>query len=152
VRLRTGVPDKTRKIFILDGEEWVSGWYHSGNYFTGSKELNDVKGFIYHDEILDDDTDQLVSKVEAWHHARNLVEGSDAKTQFAKLISEAGELADNIAKGLPVDDDIGDMAVVLILIALQKGTTFQDCLAVAYDDIKDRTGKMINGTFVKDVI
>lgn len=91
-----------------------------------------------------------VRAITQWHHDRNLIEGSTNITQFAKLISEAGELADNIAKGKDCRDDIGDMFVVLINIAERNGYTMEECCATAWDDIKDRKGKMINGTFVKE--
>jgi len=92
----------------------------------------------------------LIQKTIAWHHARNLIEGSDDKTQFAKLIQEAGELSDNICKGKDVRDDIGDMLVVLINIAERNGLTLTECLEVAYNDIKDRKGRMVDGVFVKE--
>lgn len=92
----------------------------------------------------------VIDQITQWHHDRNLIEGSDDKTQFAKLISEAGELATSIAKGKDCRDDIGDMMVVLINIAERNGYTVQECLEQAYNDIKDRKGKMINGTFVKE--
>ena len=59
----------------------------------------------------------LMKQIAQWHHDRNLIEGSDDKSQFAKLIQEAGELSDNICKGNDISDDIGDMIVVLINIA-----------------------------------
>lgn len=85
-----------------------------------------------------------------WHHDRNLIDGATNPTQFMKLISEAGELSTNLAKGKDCRDDIGDMIVVLVNIAERNGYTVEECLAKAWDDIKDRKGKMINGTFVKD--
>lgn len=91
-----------------------------------------------------------IQQITQWHHDRNLIEGSDDKTQFAKLISEAGELATSIAKGKDCRDDIGDMMVVLINIAERNGYTIEECLEQAYNDIKDRKGRMINGTFVKE--
>lgn len=92
----------------------------------------------------------VIDQVAQWHVDRNLIEGSDDKTQFAKLISEAGELATSIAKGKDCRDDIGDMMVVLINIAERNGYSLEDCLRVAYNDIKNRKGRMINGTFVKE--
>lgn len=91
-----------------------------------------------------------VERIKQWHHDRNLIEGSDDKTQFAKLIQEAGELSDNICKGKDIRDDIGDMMVVLINIAERNGLSLTECLEVAYHDIKDRKGRMIDGVFVKD--
>lgn len=92
----------------------------------------------------------LIVNTVNWHHARNLIEGSDDKTQFAKLIQEAGELSDNICKGKDVRDDIGDMMVVLINIAERNGLSLTECLQVAYNDIKDRKGRMVDGVFVKE--
>lgn len=95
-------------------------------------------------------TDEYVKKIVKWHHDRNLIEGSTDKDQFAKLIQEAGELSDNICKGKNVSDDIGDMVVVLLNIAERNKLSFTDCLAKAWDDIKDRKGRMVDGIFVKE--
>lgn len=95
-------------------------------------------------------TAQYISMIADWHMARNLIDGATDQAQFVKLIEEAGELAGNIARGRDVRDDIGDMIVVLINIAERNGHTIEDCLAVAWDDIKDRRGKMIDGVFVKE--
>ena len=85
-----------------------------------------------------------------WHQDRNLIKGSSDKDQFLKLMQEAGELSDSLCKGKDIRDDIGDMMVVLINIMVRNNLTMKDCLAVAYDDIKDRKGKMIDGIFVKE--
>ena len=45
------------------------------------------------------EVDILIESIAKWHHDRNLIEGSDDKSQFGKLIQEAGELSDNICKG-----------------------------------------------------
>ncbi len=95
-------------------------------------------------------TKTLIEKITKWHHDRNLIKGSTDKDQFAKLIQEAGELSDSICKGKSVDDDIGDMIVVLINIAERNGFSISECLERAWNDIKDRKGQMIDGVFVKD--
>tara|TARA_R110000751_G_scaffold27865_3_gene73260 strand:- start:1647 stop:1949 length:303 start_codon:yes stop_codon:yes gene_type:complete len=94
--------------------------------------------------------DKLVSRVELWHIERNLIDGSTDQAQFVKLIEEAGELAGNIARGKDLQDDIGDMLVVLINIALRNKYDLYECLEVAWDDIKDRKGKMVDGVFIKE--
>ena len=93
----------------------------------------------------------LTENIKGWHHDRNLIDGATDKDQFAKLIQEAGELSDNICKGNDVADDIGDMVVVLINIAERNGLTLTECLQQAWDDIKDRKGKMVDGVFVKEI-
>ena len=92
----------------------------------------------------------LIQNITQWHHDRNLINGSDDKSQFAKLIQEAGELSDNICKGNDVSDDIGDMIVVLINIAERNNLTIEECLQQAWDDIKDRKGMMVDGVFIKE--
>ena len=94
--------------------------------------------------------EELVRLITQWHKDRNLIDGSDDKTQYAKLIQEAGELSDNICKERDISDDIGDMMVVLINIAERNELTLTQCLQKAYDDIKDRKGMMIDGVFVKE--
>ena len=91
--------------------------------------------------------EQLIGQ---WHKDRNLINGSTDKDQYMKLIQEAGELSDSLCKGKDIRDDIGDMMVVLINIMVRNNLTMQNCLSVAYDDIKDRKGKMVDGIFVKE--
>ena len=85
-----------------------------------------------------------------WHHDRNLIEGATDKDQICKLIQEVGELSDNACKGNDMRDDIGDIMVVLINIMERNGHSMEECLRVAYEDIKDRTGRMVDGIFIKD--
>ena len=93
------------------------------------------------------DYEQLIAQ---WHRDRNLIEGSTDKDQYLKLIQEAGELSDSLCKEKDIRDDVGDMMVVLINIMVRNNLTMKECLAVAYDDIKDRKGKMIDGILVKE--
>ena len=88
--------------------------------------------------------------IRQWHKDRNLIEGSTDKDQYLKLIQEAGELSDSLCKGKDIRDDVGDMLVVLINILTRNNLTLSECLAVAYDDIKDRKGKMVDGVFIKE--
>ena len=86
-----------------------------------------------------------------WSEDRGIIKNSNSLTQFAKLISETGELADNIAKGRNIEDDIGDCLVVLCNIAKMNNTNLTNCWNVAYADIKDRKGYLNeNGTFIKE--
>jgi NTP pyrophosphatase (non-canonical NTP hydrolase) len=99
---------------------------------------------------MESNTDNLIKQITQWHRDRNLIDGATDKDQLAKLIQEMGELSDNICKGKDVSDDIGDMMVVLINIAERNNLSIEHCLEVAYNDIKDRKGKMIDGVFVKE--
>lgn len=93
---------------------------------------------------------ELEESVRNWHHDRNLINGSTDQVQFVKLIEETGELARNLARGNDVKDDIGDMLVVLINIATRNNVDLGICLSTAWNEIKDRKGKMVNGVFVKE--
>lgn len=94
--------------------------------------------------------DKLILKVGQWHEDRNLIDGSDDKSQVMKLMQELGELSDSVCKGECIKDDIGDMLVVMINICKRNKVTLFECLDVAYDDIRDRKGRMIDGVFVKE--
>ena len=94
--------------------------------------------------------EHLESNIVGWHRDRNLIDGSTDKDQYLKLIQEAGELSDNICKGRDISDDIGDMIVVLINIAERNGLSLATCMEKAWQDIKDRRGRMIDGVFVKE--
>ena len=95
-------------------------------------------------------TEELIEDITEWHYDRNLIDGSTDKDQFCKLIQECGELSDNLCKGADIRDDIGDIMVVLINIAERNALTISECLNVAYEDIKDRKGRMVDGVFVKE--
>ena len=94
--------------------------------------------------------EQLINKVSQWHHDRNLIDGATSKDQVLKLVQEVGELSDSVCKQQDVKDDIGDCLVILINIAERENTTLEECLAVAYEDIKDRKGRMVDGIFIKE--
>lgn len=76
----------------------------------------------------------------------------DIKTQSLKLVEEAGELASAVLNKdqMATADAIGDMVVVLTSIAEQNSISIEWCIMSAYETIAKRTGKMENGTFVKD--
>jgi NTP pyrophosphatase (non-canonical NTP hydrolase) len=91
-------------------------------------------------------------KIRLWANDRGLYSAGDTKTQTLKLMEEAGEICRAVLK---VDkqatmDGIGDCVVVLTNLAELAGTSIEDCIDLAYEEIKNRTGKMSNGTFKKD--
>ena len=93
----------------------------------------------------------VISKIENWFYARNL-QTQNPKIQMCKLMEEAGELAKAINKNNMEEakDGIGDCVVVLVGICTQLGLDFSECVEIAYNEIKDRKGKLIDGTFVKE--
>lgn len=90
-------------------------------------------------------------KIKQWVIDRNL-HTQDPRIQVCKTIEELGELAKAINKNdVPQQiDGIGDTVVTIICLSQQLGLDFEECLASAYDEIKDRTGRLINGVFVKE--
>ena len=90
--------------------------------------------------------------IRAWAKERGLYDKGDTKTQYLKLMEEAGELGRAILKKDNDEfiDAIGDMVVVLTNLAELGGTSIEHCTDMAYEVISKRTGKMVNGTFVKD--
>ena len=94
--------------------------------------------------------DDYVAKVVQWHHDRNLIDGSTDKDQVLKLMQELGELSDSVCKSKDIKDDIGDMLVVMLNITTRNNVSLEDCLVRAWNDIKDRKGRMVDGIFVKE--
>ena len=94
----------------------------------------------------------MFGKIRDWAEQRGLYSKGNSHTQYVKLQEEAGELAKALLKNdkPEVIDAIGDMVVVLTNLAHLQGVTIEDCIDSAYNVISKRTGKMINGTFVKD--
>jgi len=92
--------------------------------------------------------------IREWATDKGIYRSGDARTQYVKLMEEAGELAQAILKNdePEVIDAIGDMVVVLTNLAKLRGHNIEDCISSAYDVIKSRQGKMINGTFVKQTL
>jgi NTP pyrophosphatase (non-canonical NTP hydrolase) len=87
-----------------------------------------------------------------WADERGLYDNGDPKTQALKLVEEVGEIARAVLKDdlEEVIDGIGDSVVVLTNLAELHGVSIEACIASAYEVISKRTGKMVNGTFVKD--
>jgi len=114
--------------------------------------------------------DEYITRIEEWGEDRGLLmeKGTagdpDIKhqerylyldktnAQMLKLMEEVGETARALAYGdhEGLKDGIGDCAVVLIILAAQNGLAFEECIDAAWDEIKDRTGKLENGLFKKD--
>jgi phosphoribosyl-ATP pyrophosphohydrolase len=99
--------------------------------------------------------EELINKVIEWGEPKGLTENRPmlkSWPQYEKVQEEAQEIArslvNNDRDGLI--DGLGDTMVTLILLAKQNGLDIQECLEYAYNEIKGRTGKIVNGKFVKD--
>lgn len=94
--------------------------------------------------------DRVYNDVISWAGDRNLIDGSNSRAQFIKLVEETGELAADLAKGRDVKDSVGDIMVVLTILARQEGYTLFECYQHAYQEIQHRKGKMVSGVFIKE--
>lgn len=98
----------------------------------------------------------LIAKINKWADERNLKQ-ADPKIQWMRVTEEVGEIRDVLLKPtkftdpqMALKDAIGDTLVTIIVLAHQLDLDVTECLNIAYEEIKNRKGKMINGTFVKE--
>lgn len=96
--------------------------------------------------------DILTESIKQWAIERNLHE-ADYHKQFLKLSEEVGELAQALVKNKSeenVKEEIGGIYVVLTILSMQLGLDVRDCIKYEYYKIMNRTGKMVNGVYVKE--
>ena len=94
----------------------------------------------------------MKEKILEWAKERDLLKPENVTKQCLKLTEEVGEVASAILKSKRDEqiDAIGDIQVVLIILAEQLGLDYDKCLEEAYMTIQHRTGKTVTGTFIKD--
>ena len=93
---------------------------------------------------------EIFEKVRNWARERDLNTG-DSQGQFLKVAEELGEIAAAMVREneRELTDSLGDITITLIILAQQKGLRLEDCIKSAYKVIRNRTGKLKNGIFVK---
>jgi len=147
----------TFKLDSTDKIDWVISNIHNSQFGPNScyiynkamaeagefQTLSEEKLYSHHDQF------ELIRE---WAKSRGIYDKGDPKTQLIKLYEESGELSQAILKNDKegIIDAIGDSVVVLTNLAHLVGTNIEDCIQSAYDEISNRTGRMINGTFVKN--
>jgi len=119
---------------------------YNGNTIAGAMGERQVK------KECDCNTPSQFDLIREWASERGLYENGDPKTQALKLVEEVGETCRAILKEntLEIVDGIGDCVVVLTNLAELIDYPIEECIEAAYDEIKNRTGMMENGTYVKD--
>ena len=144
-------------INATDKIEWImdnvkTSMFNSNRCYVYNKAMHEASPFQKHKEKLYSHQDQF-ELIREWAKERGLYDKGNATTQYVKLQEEAGELAKALLKNdqAEVIDAIGDMVVVLTNLAYMRGVNIENCVSSAYDVISKRTGKMVNGTFVKDI-
>ena len=134
--------DPHRNIIVGKTHDADLDQQHVVDYYK-SKDLN---------TNCSDCNENIFECIREWADERGLYEKGDPKTQYIKLMEEAGEVGRALLKDDidEVVDGIGDMVVVLTNLAELCGVSIEECIQEAYDVISKRKGKMVNGTFVKD--
>jgi NTP pyrophosphatase (non-canonical NTP hydrolase) len=144
------------KIDSTDKIDWIvdnvkESMFNKSRSFVYNKAMHTAGPFQKTKEKLYSHQDQF-ELIREWAKEKGIYKTGDVRTQYVKLMEEAGELAQAILKNdePEIIDAIGDMVVVLTNLAKLKGHNIEDCIYSAYQVIAKRTGKMVNGTFVKD--
>lgn len=139
----------------------VLNWEHGTHEIKGSnaKKLADhfnvsIPYLLGYD--TDDTFEDLIANINEWADERNLKQ-ADPKIQWMRVTEEVGEIRDVLLKPTKftepqaaLKDAIGDTLVTIIVLAHQLDLDVTECLNIAYEEIKNRKGKMVNGTFVKE--
>ena len=134
----------------------ILNWEHGTHEIKGSNAKKLAEYFnVSIPYLLGYDTD-LIAKINEWADERNLKQ-ADPKIQWMRIKEEVGEILDVLLKPtkftdpqIALKDAIGDTLVKIIVLAHQLDLDVTECPSIAYDEIKNRKGKMVNGTFVKE--
>jgi NTP pyrophosphatase (non-canonical NTP hydrolase) len=136
---------------MFDNAKQMNGVEQKRNgTLTGGLAPTGIRQQKYCDESCSETS--MFELIREWADKRGLYDKGDPKTQALKLVEEVGETCRAILKGNDMEaiDGIGDCVVVLTNLAELLGESIEGCIEQAYFEIKDRTGKMENGTFKKD--
>jgi NTP pyrophosphatase (non-canonical NTP hydrolase) len=138
------------EIYFID--EDIKNWILNNNF----KSQHNNERFIYVNSFINyydaNYRKSSFDKIRNWAQERGIYEKGDPKTQYLKLQEECGELSKAILNNdeAEIIDAIGDCVVVLTNLSKLCGFKIEDCINSAYNEIQNRKGKMINGTFVKN--
>ena len=96
---------------------------------------------------------ELEALVITWAHQKGILDNGTPRAQAGKTVEEVQELIDAIDTNnkAEIEDALGDILVTIIIQAEMQGVSLTECLESAYNVIAKRTGKMVDGQFVKDV-
>ena len=145
-------------IYELNNEDyidWILNNVHASQFGPGTCYIYNkafTKAFKSNVHAIYETSTSSFNKIRNWARDRNLYQKGDSKTQYVKLMEEAGELAQALLKQdkAEIKDAIGDMVIVLANLSELEGFKIEDCIDESFNIISKRTGKMVNGTFVKD--
>jgi NTP pyrophosphatase (non-canonical NTP hydrolase) len=117
------------------------------SYFSEHPQIKKNK-----DIVMKPTASDLFAHVEQWAIAKGLDNQNNRNAQALKVMEEVGETMAALARGKKeaIKDGIGDSIVTLIILAMQCGFTATECLDAAYNEIKNRKGKTVDGVFIKE--
>ena len=117
------------------------------SYFSEHPQIKKNKDIVVKPNAAD-----LFAHVEQWAIAKGLDNENNRNAQALKVMEEVGETMAALARGKKeaIKDGIGDSIVTLIILAMQCGFTATECLDAAYNEIKNRKGKTVDGVFIKE--
>jgi NTP pyrophosphatase (non-canonical NTP hydrolase) len=131
-----------------------------GSFDWGNSPEGGAFWYNVHDEVLGESDaptgtplptpiETLIPSIEAWAEARGI---TSPQSQLLKFFEEGGELASALLKNKEEEekDAVGDVLVTLIIYCKLRNINLAECLALAWEQIKNRTGKTQGGIFVKD--
>ena len=134
---------------------WEKYGFSSADKLQKLADCFDVSISYLIDYDINNTFSELITKINEWAISHGLDKGNP-KIEWMKVTEEVGEIRDVFLK--PHDfadpewslkDAIGDSIVTLIVLCLQLGYDMEECLTIAYNDIKDRQGVMIDDNFIK---
>ena len=98
--------------------------------------------------------EQFENNVHEWADERGIFREATKASQHKKTLEEVDELYFAILNPdkFSAKDAIGDIIVTLAIQAKMWNLSLMECCDAAWNEIKDRTGKMENGIFVKDAV
>lgn len=125
---------KLKKLLDLHRDGGIAKLIKDSNMFIGEHDMT-----------------ELIEKVEQWFMDRGL-HIVDPFNQMMKLFEEVGELSSSMIEDDldKIKDSIGDVLITLVGLTMQLGISIEECLSLAYEEIKDRRGSLVNGFFVKE--
>lgn len=143
--------NRLKELRVELAEKIILNWEHEIKGSNAKKLAEYLLGYDTDNTFSD-----LVAKINEWADERNLKK-ADPKIQWMRITEEVGEIRDVLLKPtkfnepqIALKDAIGDTLVTIIVLAHQLDLDVNECLNIAYEEIKNRKGKMINGTFVKE--
>lgn len=138
-------------VTIDNSDSNLSGIARNGGR-TGYSSLSQILQYWEEPKIkMQNNLNELTDNIYQWFDEKRL---SDPIMQYAKLNEEVGEMAHELTRGnrttKEMKDAIGDTYVTLVGMAHHLGLDLSECVDMAYNEIKNRKGRVVDGSFIKE--